>query len=122
MARIHEQLRQPRDLHDIQPGVPKGVQKTYADRHLTRGRRHRQELRHARLPQVTRTSVAAVTCSCIRSVHSQSLPVKYYYYNIVSLIFVLLLLLLNYYCLDIITTNTIIGITIIIETKSKNRQ
>lgn len=39
VAGLHEQLRQPGHLHDIQPGIPKGVQKAHADRHLTRGRR-----------------------------------------------------------------------------------
>jgi len=61
VAGLHEQLRQSRDLHDIQPGVPEGVQKAHADRHLTRGRRHRQKLRHERLRQVMRTR----SCRCL---------------------------------------------------------
>lgn len=50
VAGLHEQLRQPGHLHDIQPGVPEGVQETDADRHLTRGRR--QELRLESLRQL----------------------------------------------------------------------
>lgn len=53
VAGLHEQLRESRDLHDIQPGVPEGVQEAHANRHLTRGGRHRQEFRHQGRRQLT---------------------------------------------------------------------
>lgn len=46
VARLHEQLRKPSDLYHIQPGVSEGVQKTYADRYMTRGGRRRQKFHH----------------------------------------------------------------------------
>lgn len=53
VAGLHEQLREPRDLHDIQPGVPEGVQKAHANRHLTRGRRYWQKFCRKGLRKMT---------------------------------------------------------------------
>lgn len=59
VARIHKQLRQPRNLYDIQPGIPQSVQKIDANRNLTRGRRHRQKFRHENLRKLTTTQFIA---------------------------------------------------------------